>query len=222
MTSSQQAAVPNMPFSPSIISTPRSQVLGDKNVNTGNNVKGSLNFNNSANKTNVPGSVLNVTLNGVSGLVNQNVTEQPSFLGMLIGDALQSASNNTGSDFNITLNGLPGNFSTQFSSNQQLASTTSEYSKPRIVTAVARDISLTQPRLPAPAPAFGPCPCCKEGVPLCPCRKPKSSIETQYEDNPFMSKTYSKDECKTPGTEAFREVSVSFIAFFNARDDPHI
>ncbi len=219
MASSQQPTVGDLPFSPRIISTPTSQqVLTVKNLNTGSDVKSSLNFSTS-NKPKVPGSLLNLTLNGVSGLINQNVTvpnptEQPSFLGMLFGDTLQGASSNSESGLNITLNGLPGNISTQFNSNQQTLSTaTTEYSKPRIVTAVPRDISLTMARLPAPAPVFGPCPCCKEGMPVCPCRKPKSNTGTQYEDDPFMSKTYSKDECMTPTTEAFREVSVS--VFFN-------
>ncbi len=214
MASSNQAAVPNLPFSPRIISTPRSQVLN--NTNTGHNIQSSLNFNNSVNKPS--GSVLNVTLNGVSGLVNQNVsmpnnTEQPSFLGMLLSDALPSVSNNTGSGFNITVNGIPENFSQQLASNQQISNNT-EYSKARIITAKARDISLTMARFPAPAPPLGPCPCCKEGVPLCPCRKPKSSTGTQYEDDPFMSKTYSKDECKTQGTQAFNEVSVSVVFIY--------
>ncbi len=218
MEGSRQGAAGNMPFSPRIISTPTSQVLTINNVNTGNDVKNSLNFS----KSNKP-NVLNVTLNGLSG-VNQNstlpnITEQPSFLGMLFSESsFPSTSNNAGSEFNITLDGSRGNFSTQFNSNQQTVPPAStEYSKPRIVTARARDISLTLARFPAPAPTFGPCPCCKEGVPLCPCRKPKSTTATQYEDDPFMSKIYSKSECMTTGTEAFREVSVSVFNFQSYR-----
>ncbi len=89
------------------------------------------------------------------------------------------------------------------------------YSQPRIVNAKSRDISATSPPTPdsatisASIQSPGICPCCCEGMPPCPCRIPKQSIGTQYEDNPFQGKTYTKEECKTVGTDAFLDVSVS-------------
>ncbi len=215
MTSSpsNQAPLAKLPFSPNIISTPRSQVLGTQNINTGSNVKNSLNFTNS----NVPGPLLNLTLNGLSGLIN---TEQPSFLGMLLGDqtlntsnqpglqlnlsgvpSVSNVSNQSGSELNVSgLSGL-NNSTTQCQSHKnpipQPAPVPTEYSKARIIKATSRDISLTLPNLPA------------HGSEECPCKRPKSSISTQYEDDPFLGRIYSKQECKTPGTEAFNQVSVS-------------
>ncbi len=89
------------------------------------------------------------------------------------------------------------------------------YSRPRIVNAKSREISATSPPTPdsatisASIQSPGTCPCCCEGMPPCPCRIPKQSIGTQYEDNPFQGKKYTKEECKTVGTDAFLDVSVS-------------
>ena len=71
------------------------------------------------------------------------------------------------------------------------------------------------PATPAPSATPvstpGACPCCDESTstPPCPCRAQKQSIGTQYEDDPYLGRTYTKEECKTMGTEAFKDVSVS-------------
>ena len=152
-------------------------------------MKSSLNFNNST----LPGSLLNLTLNGVTGLIN--TAEQPSYLGMLFNEQVSNT------EPELSLSGLSAADTTnnQLSTSIQQTATshTTEYSKPRILKATARDISLTLPRLPATVPTE------------CPCKRPKSNIGTQYENDPFVGKTYSKEECRTTGTEAFNNVSVS-------------
>ncbi len=198
--SPHQTSMAKLPFSPNINSTPRAGVLGPRNINTGGNVKNSLSFNNST----VAGSLLgNLTLNDISGLINTSTAQQPSYLGMLLNDTInvQSASNHSGSGLNAS--GVSGINDTtqnqcQSHSNQQAAEVPpTEYSKPRIIKATARDISLTLPHVPTYEPTE------------CPCKRPKSSTGSQYEDDPFIGRTYSKEECKTTGTEAFNRVSVS-------------
>ncbi len=102
----------------------------------------------------------------------------------------------------------------------------------RVITARARDISAPSPESPAPsaapytAPALAPapavtfvpepptCPCCSNGMPPCPCRVTKRSIGTQYEDKPFQGETYTREACKTKGTEAYKDVGVSHLIHF--------
>ncbi len=71
----------------------------------------------------------------------------------------------------------------------KLVQNTSVNYKPRIITATARDISLSLPQsafLP-PALILGQCPCCKEGAPPCPCKTSKQSTGTQYDDESSLS-----------------------------------
>ncbi len=102
----------------------------------------------------------------------------------------------------------------------------------RVITARARDISAPSPKSPAPSsephtsPAVAPapavtfvpepptCPCCSDGMPPCPCRATKQSIGTQYEDKPFQGTTYTREACKTKGTEAYKDVGVSHLIHF--------
>ena len=74
---------------------------------------------------------------------------------------------------------------------------------------VAPSATPAPPATPVSTP--GACPCCDESTstPPCPCRVQKQSIGTQYEDDPYLGRTYTKEECKTMGTEAFKDVSVS-------------
>ncbi len=188
MESSPHQPTAKMPFAPNIISTPRTQVLNPQSINTGTNVKGSLNFG-------------NLTLNDISGLINS--AQQSSFLGMLLNSdpVPNQHCNQSGSELNVSgVSGINNTSQSQCldNSSQQIAvDTPTEYSKPRILAATARDISLTLPCIPTNIPT------------ACPCKRPKHSTSTQYENDPFLGKIFSKEECKTTGTEAFKLVSVS-------------
>ncbi len=75
------------------------------------------------------------------------------------------------------------------STSVQPVQSTSVFFQPRIITATPRDISLTLPQSPvwslaSVVPAGRLCPCCKEGAPPCPSRRPKQSTGTQYENEP--------------------------------------
>ncbi len=133
-----------------------------------------------------------------------NAPQQQSFYGFVNEPVHQNQGQGSiGSTVNST-NGLSGVLHSVQVSNQEnilngLATSATLNvipSQPRVVRATARDISLFPPLTKPSA--------------QCTCKKHTVSIEIQYENDPFLGKVYTKEECMTQGTEAFREVSVSF------------
>ncbi len=230
--SPHQVSALRMPFAPNTISTPRSSIPRNQFpiLRTNNNA---LNFSNPWD-TNVQPYTFNQTFlngphNGLPGYGAQihsnlaNTQDQSSFFGLLNRQALGTDTSD------VCFNGIPQNsqMSSQaprstnsaVSSTMQLSGVLSNSdvtnrentfnglappaalnvvpSKPRVVRTIARDISLYQPITQPSAP--------------CTCNKGKVLIGTQYENDPFLSKVYTKVECMTQGTEAFNEVSVSFF-----------
>ena len=194
---------------------------------------------------------LNITRNGSSGYGTQvlpnlaNTQDQSSFLGLLNGQV-----QGTDNAIDMRLNGLPqnspvssqvhtglgqlGNANTSYENacasqarvqgsgvlcNSNVTNRENSFnglarpalnvipSKPRVVRTTARDISLYQPLTQPSVP--------------CMCNKQKVSIGTQYENDPFLAKVYTKKECMTQGTDAFNEVSVSCFYYRLQSDGDH-